>query len=81
MVTSTVVGDVMMSGLATDATMVKVSLSSIAVSPSIVTGWHVELPTGVAGGMIRVWLDSGWKSLEPEGTEKSTSIKQSHTIV
>ena len=66
MVTLTVAGDVMMSGLATDAMTVKVSSSSTAVSPSIVTGRHVELPTGVVNGMVRIWLDSGWKSLESE---------------
>ena len=75
MVTLTVSIDVKMSGLAIDAMTVKVSSSSIAVSPSIVTGWHIELPTGVAGGMVRVWLDSGWKSLESEGNREINIYK------
>ena len=75
MVTLTVSVDVKMSGLAIDAMTVKVSSSSTAVSPSIVTGWHIELPTGVAGGMVRVWLDSGWKSLESEGNREINIYK------
>ena len=71
MVTLTVAGCSMMSGLATDAIMVKVSSSSTTVSPSIVTCRHVELPTGVVGGMVSVWSTSGRKSLESEAKREN----------
>jgi len=71
MVTLTVAGCSMMSGLATDAIMVKVSLSSATVSPSITTCWHIELPTGVVGGMVSIWLTSGRKSPEPEANREN----------
>jgi len=70
-VTLTVAGCSMMSGLATDAIMVKVSLSSATVSPSITTCWHIELPTGVVGGMVSIWLTSGRKSPEPEANREN----------
>jgi len=73
MVTLTVTGCVMMSGLATDAIMVKVSSCSTTVSPSIVTCWQAKLPTGVVGGMVSVWLNSGRKSPEPEANRETTS--------
>ena len=69
-VTLTVTGCVM-SGLATDAIMVKVSSSSTTVSPSIVTCWQAKLPTGVVGGMVSVWLNSERKSPEPEANREN----------
>ena len=73
-ITLTVAGCSMMSGLATDAIMVKVSLSSATVSPSIVTCWHVELPTGVVGGILSVWLTSGRKSPESEANRETSKM-------
>jgi len=54
MVTVTVSCDVMLSGLAKDTITLKVSFSSSISSPSIVIGWQIELPTGVAGGMVSI---------------------------
>ena len=54
MVTVTVSGDVMLSGLAANTITLKVSFSSSISSPSIVIGWQIELPTGVDGGMVSI---------------------------
>jgi len=78
MVTVTVSGDVMLSGLATDTITLKVSFSSSISSPSIVIGWQT---TRLAGEMLRVRLDSVSKSPEPEAnTENKPVLKLQKTI-
>ena len=68
----TVIEDgVIVSGLVTDAETRKVSSSSSSVSPSIVSGRHIELSTAVVGGMLIDWLTNGWKSAESEANRKS----------
>ena len=50
-----------MLGLVTDAVTVNISSSSSTVSPSMVMGWHTEVPTAVAEGMT-ILSDSSRKS-------------------
>ena len=64
-VTVILFGCVMVSGVVANAATVNVSSSSSTVSPSMVMGWHIELPTPIEDGMT-IWPDSGSKSVVPE---------------
>ena len=74
MVTVAVDGNVIVLGLVTDVVMVKVSSSSSTLSPIMVICWHTGLPKGVVGRMVRIWLDSGSKSLLSAGYKNSIKV-------